>query len=364
MSKKQRLAGVDLFRGAAVYAVAILHSGDGSLATTGWEAKTIEFSRFAVPFFLATSFYFMMNKLYTSGFKYSLRSRFTHLCMPYIFWSIVYLLYRGIKYWISHKPEQLEQMLQDPISIVFLGGAAYPLYFIPLLLTGTSLVKLAEFLVKKQINIKSLFLFLILSFIIYELVLTSGNSFQIGPNIAFESLLKLTLPDGNKNPLLRLMLVELSWLIKCLPYIFIAMLLNYPSIKKVFLRFNISSTIFLLAMFLVVNAFGKAILPESVYEVTRGYSALLFAISLSMELKENSIVTNLGLCSFGIYLIHLLVIETFKAIENRVFPETMTHISIFSLLAFSTVGFLVSWMTICLILIMRKKMISKLVLGI
>ncbi len=32
----------------------------------------------------------------------------------------------------------------------------------------------------------------------------------------------------------------------------------------------------------------------------------------------------------------------------------MTHISVFSLLVFSPVGFLVSWMTICLILIMKK----------
>ncbi len=77
---------------------------------------------------------------------------------------------------------------------------------------------------------------------------------------------------------------------------------------------------FFLAIFLVINAFGRSILPESMYEITRGYSALLFAISL-LELNKNSIIKNLGLCSFGIYLVHLIVIETFKAIENRIFPR-------------------------------------------
>ena len=72
----------------------------------------------------------------------------------------------------------------------------------------------------------------ILSLGIYELLLVSGNAFKLGPNIAFQALLASIYPEGNQNPLIRLLLVELSWIIRCLPYIFIAMLLNYPSLRE------------------------------------------------------------------------------------------------------------------------------------
>lgn len=363
MEKKQRLTGVDLSRGIAVYAVAILHSGDGVPATTGWAGILTQFSGFAVPFFLATSFYLAISKLYTSKAKYSLKSRLTRLLIPYAIWSAIYLVYRVLKYWISNKPEYLNQMFQDPISLVFLGGAAYHLYFIPLLLTGTLLIKVAEYLLEKRVKLKILVLLFVTSATLYELVLFSGNSFQLGPNVAFQGLLELVLPDGNRNPFLRLALVEVSWILRCLPYIFMAMILSYLAIDKNLLKLNAKYTILVFGIFFLLNAFGRLFLPEFLHELARGYSSLLFAISLSNNLKENHIVTNLGLCSFGIYFMHLIVIEVSKPIANKVYPDLITPVSALTLLTLATLSFLVSWVATS-VLVTKQKSASKLMLGV
>lgn len=363
MENKQRLTGIDLFRGIAVYAVAILHSGNGLPVTTVGAEILSHLSGFAVPFFLATSFYLAISKLYNYRSKYFLNTRLARLLIPYCIWSVVYLVYKGFKYWISNKPEQLDKVLQDPVSLIFLGGTGYHLYFIPLLLAGTLLVKVAEYLIRKQIKLKTLFILVAASVFAYEVLLLSGNSFHIGPKVAFEGLLGLVLPNGNSNPLLRLALVEVAWICRCLPYIFMAMLLSYISIEKQLLKLNCKYTAFLFAIFFVINAFSSEFIPESIYELARGYLCLIFAIVLSNNLRENYVITNLGLCSFGIYLMHLIVIELLKILANRMYPAMLNEVSVLSLLMFATPSFLLSWLATSL-LICKQKSASKLVVGV
>lgn len=358
--RKQRLTGVDLLRGVAVYAVAVLHSGDAIPATTGWAGKLIEFSAFAVPFFLAASFYFAVDKLYNNGVQTSLKSRLTRLLIPYCFWSIVYLIYKVIKYSIADKTDALVKIFQDPVNLVFFGGAAFHLYFLPLLFLGTVLLRFANLLVVKQIKPKVLILLFIVSISIYELVLASGNAFRIGSGVAFQGLLESAWL--NENLVLRLLLVGFAWAIRCLPYILLAMLLTHPAIeKKSFLRFDGKSTLILFIAFLVINISGGELLPEAMREILRGYISLLFSISLSKILKENHFINNIGLCSFGIYLIHLMAIETFKIIANKIYPDMVSQVSILTLLTFSIVGFITSWAATAFLI--KKKAVAKLMFG-
>jgi peptidoglycan/LPS O-acetylase OafA/YrhL len=362
MNKRSRLTGVDLFRGIAVYAVAILHAGNSTPASTGWAGFITQFSGFAVPFFLATSFYLAISKLYTSGTLYSLRLRLPRLLVPYILWSAIYLLYKILKYWSSHQFQLLANTFQDPIAIVFFGGAFYHLYFIPLLVVGTLLVKTAEYLIKNQVRTEVLLLLLFVSLAIYQVVIVSGNSFELGANVAFQGLLSSILPNGNDNLLLRVILVELSWVIRCMPYIFTALLLVRLSVQKYTLKLNVWYIYILFILFFTLNAFGSLFLPVAVHEIARGFSALLLALALSHKLPENPLIQNLGLCAFGIYLMHLIWLEVFKTLVNRAYPQFLTEVSALTLLAFATLSFFVSW-SIASFLTRKKGLLPKLLFG-
>jgi peptidoglycan/LPS O-acetylase OafA/YrhL len=363
----RRLAGVDLFRGFAAYAVVLIHAPGvhGSFAQPKLWVEIAKFCQFAVPFFLATSFYLTISKIYATGTPYPLQSKVTRLLIPYGFWSVVYLIYTGLKYLIKGESDHLNSLLKDPISIILFGGAALPLYFLPLLFSGMLLVKILEFLIKKQTNLRVLISLCVLSFITYELILWSGNSFDIVHHLAFQNLLNSIFPEGNENPFIRIVLCVIALFIRCSPYIIMAMLLNKQPLKGSLMNLmkpNTSYTLVLFVVFFLLNLFGGSLLPQSIYEVTRGYSALLFAISISNYLKENHVITNLGISSFGIYLIHYLILVILLPIENRIYPDAVFKVPVYTLLILTTLSFIVSWLVTYLL--MRKRSMTKLMFGI
>lgn len=360
MDKKSRLIGIDLLRGIATYAVIILHSDEGIVVKPlGWTAIA-QFSSFAVPFFLATSFYLAIDRLYISDHPHNLKLRLTRLLIPYGFWSAVYLLQKIIKYAIKNDFDKLLDLFQDPVALIFFGGAAFHLYFLPLLLIGTIANQWIGRLIKKKININYIVLLSTLSLIVYQILLISGNSFRLDLYSAFQVLLNPKILDD--NPLLRLLLVELSWVTRCTPYIFTAMILTHPTVKTVWLRFVSRNLTACTAVMLLLNMYGS-FLPESVYEVTRGYAPLLVAICLSANLPKSPIspiISNLGSCSFGIYLIHLLVVEALQSLAKKIYADD--QISVFTILIFAELSFFISW--ILVYYLSKRKALAKLMFGI
>jgi fucose 4-O-acetylase-like acetyltransferase len=363
MNKNQRLIGIDLFRGIAIYAVVILHSdGVTKVIPPAW-GMVRNFAGFAVPFFLATSFYLSINKLYTKNSNYQLKPRLERLLIPYLAWTLVYCLYKITKYLIDFQPERLHSLFKDPIAIFFLGGAALHLYFIPLLLVGTFSIKGAEYFIKRKISLKFLGVILFFSLVVYELILKSGNSFQISSNIAFEPLLSSVNIDIRNHSLLRLLIVEFSWFLRCLPYILVAMIICHPASKIDLISLincNFVRIAFLLVIFLIFNGFGEKLLPESCYEIGRGYLALMTGIAVSRYIGKQKLVNNLGLCSFGIYLLHLLVVDFLQVVMLKLYPN-FTHPSTQVLVVTSAFYFFISW-SIASFLIEKKN--NKLLFGI
>lgn len=349
MEKKSRFTGIDLLKGVAAFAVVVIHAKTGSVPSEPpgyWAEKIVQFSdNFAVPFFLATSFYLMIQKIYSNNTPYSFISRFRRLFVPYVFWSIVYLLFRASKHLINNDITKLNELFSDPLAIIFFGSASGQLYFIPLLLSGIFLVTVVmKPLLKKPIDIKLLGLLIIISIVANQIVLE---------RLQISSLLI----DVNKNVLLRLILVEVSWVVRCLPYIFVAMLLNHPFSKKFFLSFDIKHTIIFFSLSFILNIFDTfSILniSKAISEVCIAYFSLLFGISLSKFLKENDIIRNLGLCSFGIYFIHFLVFAIIQPIVYKIIPG---YVSLFTLLISATSAYLISW--IATLYLMKAKWISK-----
>ena len=359
MGSQRRLAGLDLFRGLAIYAVILVHIDEGVNTLAPSWIKITEFAAFNVPFFLAAAFYLAISKLYTSGGAYPLRSRLARLLFPYAIWSAFYLIYKSTKYFATGEIQSVVHLFQDPLSLVFLGGSSYHLYFLPLLAMGTLLVKFTEFLIKRNISLIGIGTLSLASILLYETILITGNELRNPPNVAFESLLSIVFPEGNSNPLLRLFLVGSFWLFRCLPYIMVAMFLAHPVVEKLSLKYITKYPIFWVIIFVTFNLFGSLLVSKGVEEVVRGYTALIAAIALSSVLKENPLIKNIGLCSFGIYLVHIFFVETFQSIAVRLFPNYVNSVSTSMLLAASILVFLVSWATTELL--RRNKLLSRIV---
>lgn len=84
-----------------------------------------QLARLGTPIFAVISAFLLMSSVLRRGFdlSYFVKSRFTKIFIPYIFWSSVYLLYR------SFVEESLIPGL--PVSSYFLHGTAnFHLYFI------------------------------------------------------------------------------------------------------------------------------------------------------------------------------------------------------------------------------------------
>jgi hypothetical protein len=274
MSKK---IGIDLLKGIAAYSVVWIHSSYGGLSTDdNWVIRTgLFFNGFAVPFFLATSFYLITQKVFFSENPYHFRSRFKFLVIPYITWTFIYSIFRLGKYYITGNTEKFNDFLVDPVSIILLGGAGVQLYYIPLLISGIiTMFFMAKIIPKSKLRISLIILLLSASTLIYQLIIFSGNDFRIGANVAFQSLLNSIAPNLTTNQLIRIILVSLSWILRCVPYIFTAILLNHPLVKKKFCRFNIISTLIFLVTAITFNTIQYSsgpIFPKFIDELIVAY---------------------------------------------------------------------------------------------
>jgi peptidoglycan/LPS O-acetylase OafA/YrhL len=347
---KQKLLGIELCRGISTYAVVLVHSGDESWGIyTDPEAIALRLHfYFAVPFFLAAAFYFMTAKPEIAYSPKFWRSRVERILIPYTIWSIIFAFSRVIIFTFTNKTDRLQQLLQDPLAIVFFGGASYHLYFLSLLLTGTFPILLIPFLNQLKVSKYSLLLLSGLSIILYHWLETSGNSFQLGSDIAFQGLLSAWQVNSERYPFVRLILVEVAWIIKCLPYFLLALTLHrfLQNVRLLHAKF---APLVLAILVLGSNGLGKFFFPGALQEVLLAYGLLLFSISISSYFKNNvigAIAANIGACSFGIYLIHPFTMNIVKSLIGKVLPGLTNSVSIPLMLTLSIPCFLISWLVV------------------
>ncbi|CDM95067.1 MULTISPECIES: acyltransferase family protein [Limnospira] len=371
MNKPTRLTGVDLFRGLAAFGVTVLHSRGGTTGAPDLVSSWLIISAsFAVPFFLATSFYLSFNRFYSRGKLLNLGDRFQRLIIPYGFWSLIYVLSRIVKSLVLGNPQEAIGVIADPIAIIFMGASAVHLYFVPLLFFGSLSIKLIEFLEnqKNQPSQKNRFLVLgvIISLILDMTLRFTNNSFRLGANVAFSGLTEQISWLSNDQVILRIFFVIIAWIIRCLPYVFIAAIVAkydyYQNIisRKIPLIAGCSFLIFCVSTFgfLPINSMIPG--GTSITEILQGYSSLILAIALSYLMKDNPIIQNLGACSFGIYLAHHLSIEIFEFIVKKISPGLLEPISATTILITAIFGFVTSWAIVNLC--SRNQITSRLVL--
>ena len=358
-----RLIGIDLFRGIAAYAVILVHSGDatwGLPIDRAAESFRLQFY-FAVPFFLATSFYLMVNRPRINISQKFWRSRIERILIPYFIWTIIYVVFK-LALSLTNVIEDISYIIEDLWAVIFFGAASYHLYFLPLIFTGSCLVFLAKYIKENKIETKTLCLIFILSITAYQILLWSGNSFQLGANVAFDRLLSLFDSNSISYTLARVFLVGFAWLIRCLPYLLASIILVNLSSKKR-LQFNLPPNLFIICLlFVLTNSLGQEIIPSALWEIILSFSLLIIAIGISKYIKPNQIIVNLGLCSFGIYLIHPLVKSAVEIVLQLVIPGVTQSVSVTSMIIYSGSTFILSWYTVTIFL--KNRLIAKYMFGV
>jgi peptidoglycan/LPS O-acetylase OafA/YrhL len=361
-NNKRRLVGVDLFRGIAAFAVAVLHSGDATIAPVSNAAMDFRyFFRYPVAFFLATSFYFLVNSSHAAKPAERIVSRSQRILIPYAIWSLIYLLIKGLQFFFSLGANKFTDIFRDPVSAIFFGGVTVHLYFLPLLSIGTIAAIAVESIFKSP-KLEALLVLSIVSLIAYDLMIVSGNDFILGPNIAFKTFTEAIVPGGSQNSVIRLVAVPIAWMIRCLPYIFLAKFIKHMTIQKYLSSIRSGHCVILVISFIALNITPNVFISASVHELAVAFTGLLSAISISKYLRSYPWIESLGICSFGIYLIHVSIIRVEWSLMQKIFPKLSSEITIFNILLLSISSFLIAWSIAYFIL--KKKRVSNFLFGV
>lgn len=352
MSQSTKLRGIELCRGLAAFAVILVHSGDKTWGIPIDNSAVVfrELFYFAVPFFIATYFYFATKKL-PEHLSFSFwRRKLKRIAIPYLFWSAVFVVLRSLLSIASGNTDQLKQLWSDPLAIILFGKASYHLYFLPLLISGTLLLYLAKYIVKHQNSLGIICLGYLFSTVFYQWLITSENSFTLGEYVAFTPLLDLLSPQTFSYSIIRVILVCLAWISRCLPYFFIALFLNHnfkiDNCRGLYYR---QTSLWLLLAFVLMNAIEEKLMLKAFSEVAIAYSLLLFGISISKRISRDWLIDSLGICSFGIYLIHPFIKTITEPILTIVIPSVMSTVSITSMITIAGSTFILSWLAVSLL---------------
>jgi peptidoglycan/LPS O-acetylase OafA/YrhL len=338
-TRKPRLAGLDLCRGVAAFAVVILHADESMTAQPAGWSEILSLASFAVPFFLATSFYLIIQKLTTSHKPIAWQTRLMRLLIPYGFWSVLYLGLNILRLMLKHYPDPLHKALTDPFGLVFLGRAGFHLYFIPLLIIGTLIIIAMQPLIRRQSSLLTRGGWVIASILIYQ----SYRLFML---------------DGTAEiSIFGDILALIGYAVRCLPYIAIALLLAHPDVQPKL--FNFTATFTSLTVFVLLNLSSLPLVLQAAYEPLTGFSALVFALSISHQLKGNRLIAQMGQYSFGIYLMHLAVVEVCWSIIQRIGRTTD---SIVVPLGVAVLGFTISWWITSQLI--KQKGLAKIMFGV
>lgn len=361
MNRIQRYGGIDLCRGIAAFAVIMVHSGDETWGIPISD-RAVDFRYwfyFAVPFFLATSFYFATRKLPLQLDAVFWRRKLRRIIIPYLTWSTIYLALNSVVWLLTNEVDLISELLADPLAIVLFGAACYHLYFMPLLFVGYLLLYAANHLVALKHTRGWLAIGCLVSIGIYSGLIASNNDFNLAGYTAFESLLSQLDVENWLYPLGRTVLVFLAWIIRCLPYFFGALLINQLTQQPEFMswlhrRWAAASAF---VVFALTNTVGREFIADAVSEIIIAFSLLIFALSISSFLRTHILITNLGLCSFGIYLLHPMFKTIVELIVITLLPEMAQSVSVSSMLVYALLTFIISWLAIALLL--KNKLLAQ-----
>lgn len=131
---KKRIEEADYMKGVAILAVILVHvtafnmRAFDELTDGGIFFAINQLGRFCVPVFFMISGLFMFYRYYENEpfpIKSFFKKRMTYIIAPYLIWSVIYLFYGRMVH-----PETAPRPGAQSIEAIFTGGAYYHLYFL------------------------------------------------------------------------------------------------------------------------------------------------------------------------------------------------------------------------------------------
>ena len=165
-SLKDRDSSFDAFRGIAIIAVVAIHAIPWEYYRDYVVLSYRQVLNFAVPSFLFISGYWLSKKSIRSigDYKSFLQKRLSRILIPYIFWSVVFLLYENNK---THNVS-----VTQILSTLLAGTASFHCYFVVVIAQLYMLTPLLNYVNRKPYGFISVLIFNIVSlFVLYLLSL-------------------------------------------------------------------------------------------------------------------------------------------------------------------------------------------------
>lgn len=286
-----RNQSLDLVKMIAAFGVVVIHLAP---STVSGEIASKFFGIFAVPFFMLVSLYFFIvrvAKLVSPRFQ---DLRLDRILVPYLAWSVIYTLMRWLKFSISG--DNLEFNI---VSVVFFGGGAVQLYFLPLLLLFQAMT-LAIFFAFRGPKEKLIGLCIFLLAILYGSIGSAGGFF------GFQAAL----------------ISGLFYIVAAFGFYWIQR--GFQSrILNLFLGLLIFPLIIIMSFVGQLPAWlGPIVGPFAGF----GVAALAFSLpALPESLLSRSILS----CSYAVYLAHFGFLESYEFFASRlgilVIPYSLSH---------------------------------------
>ena len=353
MAKGARLLGVDLVRGFAAYGVVVIHTlGNQPRSPSGARFVAL-FLGFAVPYFLAVSLYLTAGRLLSKGPHGFLRSRIERMIVPYLVWTSLFVAFRVLLYVSSGRSAELPALVGSPLPLILLGKAAAPLYFVPLLFVGeVTAVGLCRALGGRLGSSSA-----IVPFALLGIVLSWFDTSRRDP----------LWNDRSLSDLDRVGLTLASDWLWCLPFIAFAFLFQLPEVRRrtgsIPLYALPALAASLMALDWIGAAYGSAaFLPFATRELILAFGCLAGAVAVSSVIRPARWIDSLSACTFGIYLVHPLVIEANELMLRRAHLLGGEKGTAPWIAALAAVSFAMSWVVVSWT--MRVRVLARFLYGV
>jgi peptidoglycan/LPS O-acetylase OafA/YrhL len=279
MMERVRNSSIDAAKLLAAFGVVMIHLAP---STPVAELITRIFLSFAVPFFLTIALYYFIEKAANMERVPVSRLRLDRILIPYLVWTLIYLALRLIKYRAQHKALEM-----DIIPALFYGGTAVQMYFLPLLLLFQAQA-LAVILIWRGMSGR-----------------LAGVLVLIGA-IAFGGFGSHEAYFGFQHCLER----------GCI-YVFMALLLHHSQLNPLGRRINLFLGGIIAALTIVSTLFNyQATWTSYVGGPLAGYSIAALTLNLPFAVSGKT-WRFLLTCSYGIYLAHVIFLESFEYLATR-----------------------------------------------